>query len=178
MYFVSVRIAGGNVSETLAGMEALWQEVDAGRAFDYFFVDQRLDRLYRAEDRLGTIATAFAVLAVAVAMLGLLGLSSYTIAQKTKEIGIRKVLGATVAGITTLLTRRVVLLMLIGYAVAAPAAWWLMRRWLEEFAVRAPMPIWVFIGAGLLGIVLAALVVGGQAARAASGNPAHALRYE
>ncbi|MBD3166509.1 FtsX-like permease family protein [bacterium] len=177
-FFVSARIKGGNIPETLDAVETLWGELDPTREFDYFFVDERLDRLYRAEDRLGTVATAFAILAVVIAMLGLLGLSSYTIAQKTKEIGIRKVLGATVAGITTLLTRRVVLLMLIGYAVAAPAAWWLMQRWLEEFTVRAPMPVWVFIGAGLLGIALAALVVGGQAVRAASGNPAHALRYE
>jgi putative ABC transport system permease protein len=134
--------------------------------------------MYRSEERIGTLLRYFAVLAVFVACLGLFGLASFMAEKRTKEIGIRKVLGASVLQITRLLCKEFFLLVLVANVIAWPAAYFIMRKWLQSYAYRADLGYFAFIGAMLLALFVAILSVGYQAIRAARANPANSLRYE
>jgi putative ABC transport system permease protein len=177
--FISVKVAPGQLNTTLQDLEASWNEiVAAAMPINYSFVDERFDRLYRTQDRLITVTGAFSVFAILIASLGLLALSSLMITQRTKEIGIRKVLGATVTNILTLLSKDFLKLVVIGFVIAIPIAWYAMNRWLEDFAYRIEIGPDVFVLAGLAALLIALITVTMQAIRAAVANPVEALRYE
>jgi putative ABC transport system permease protein len=178
MNFVSARVAPGRVPAALAHLRATWERFSPAYPFDYSFLDEDFDQLHRADERLGQVFQAAALLAVLVACLGLFGLAAFVAEQRTKEIGVRKVLGATATSIVALLWRDFVRPVLAAAAVAGPLAYLAMERWLEGFVYRAPLGPGLFVLAGALTLLVALLTVGYQALRAASADPVHALRYE
>lgn len=175
---LSVRITTEDVPATIEFIRDAWRRFDSRYPFEYFFLDEQFDQLYASDQRLMETFTLFSILAIVVSGLGLLGLTSYATEQRVKEIGIRKVLGATVPGIVVLISRDFVKLVLIASVVAGPVAWLAMNRWLEDFAYRTEIGWWVFALAGCVALVIALLTIGAQAIRAARANPVKALRYE
>ncbi|MEM8557847.1 MAG: FtsX-like permease family protein, partial [Bacteroidota bacterium] len=175
---LAFRLAPGDVSGAVAHLAETWATFAPGYEFDYVFLDDDFGRHYADEARLGTLFAVFAGLAVFVACLGLLGLAAYASAQRTKEIGVRKVLGASVPGLVALLSREFVTLVAVAFAVAVPVAWWFMQRWLAEFAYRIELGPLVFLGAGAAALTLALVTVATQAYRTAAADPIKALRYE
>jgi len=176
--FLSLRLRRGDIPATLAFVKEKWAE-RAERGFDFFFADEDFDSLYRSEERIGRIITAFAVMAVFVACLGLFGLASFAAEQRTKEIGVRKVLGASEAGLAALLSKEFLRWVLLANAIALPAAYFMIGRyWLANFAYRTTPGILVFASVAGLSLFIALLTVSGQAVRAALANPVDSLRYE
>src|SRR6185295_5670497 len=145
-------------------------------AFSYTFLDADFNKMYDAELRTGTLFITFAVFAIFIACLGLFGLVTYAAEQRIKEIGIRKVLGASVSEIVTMISKDFVKLVLIGFLIAFPIAWWMMNKWLQSFAYRINISWWVFALTGLLTITIALITVSFQAIKAAIGNPVKSLR--
>ena len=176
--YVSVRISTEEVSQTVAAIQGVWQSFSPGRPLDYFFLDDDYDRQYRSEQRISKIVTTFTILALFIACLGLFGLAAFTAEQRTKEIGVRKVLGASVGGIVLLLSKDFVKLVGLAFVLAAPVAYFVMGRWLEDFAYRIDMSWGIFLMAGLAALVVALLTVSYQSIRAAMTDPVEALRYE
>ncbi len=173
-----VKIDSENLEEGLAHIEAVWREVNPDFAFEYFFVEDTFARLYAAEQRFGRIAVSFAALAVVIACLGLFGLSSFTAERRAKEIGVRKVLGASVPGLFGLLSGEFVRLVIVANVMAWPVAYVAMHSWLDRFAYRIDPGWTTFVFAGGLAMAIALLTVGYQAVRAASANPVVSLRTE
>jgi putative ABC transport system permease protein len=173
-----IRLVPQNTQQALEFIEQKWEQFNPGQPFDYTFVDAEFDELYRAEQLQGKIFTSFAVLAIFVACLGLVGLASFTAEQRTKEVGIRKVLGATETNLILLITKEFTLLVIISFVFAAPVAWYFMNNWLQNFAYHVGLSAGTFILAGLLCLIIAWLTVGLQALKVAFKNPIDALRYE
>jgi putative ABC transport system permease protein len=178
VYFVSVKIKSSNLRDTLNFLKDRWQAFSPGWPFDYFFLDDNFDRLYKSEDRLRQVFLTFTFLAIFIACLGLFGLAAFSAEQRTKEIGIRKVLGATVSNILILISREFTKWILVANLIAWPIAYFAMHRWLQNFAYRVSIGWWVFIAAALLALGVALFTVGFQAVKAALANPSDALRYE
>lgn len=176
--YLTIRISASHPAETIDFLRERWHELVPNRPFEFFFLDQDIDKLYRAEQRLGGIAGLFSIFAICVACLGLFGLASYTAEQRTKEIGIRKVMGASPLSIFLNLSKDFLRLVAIGVLVAWPVAFFAAQTWLRGFAFRADIAATPFVVAGLIACGIAWLTVGTQAARAASTNPVHALKYE
>ena len=176
--FISLNLRGDDIPATVSALKQQWQTLAPQRPFNYFFLDQAFDEQYRAEARFGELFIYFAGLAIFIACLGLLGLISYTIVQRTQEIGIRKVLGATESSIVRLLSKDFLVLVLVAFVVAVPVAWYALDQWLADFAYRVAMPWWIFALAGLLATVIAMLTVSVQSVRAATANPVDSLRSE
>ncbi len=176
--FVAIRIHGDKVEETIQSVEAIWNVHAPEQPFSYSFLNDDFDALYRADQRVGGLFAVFSALGVTIACLGLFGLASFASEQRTKEIGVRKVLGATVPGIFMLLSREFTRLVLIAFCVAVPLGFYGMRAWLQGFAYRASLDVSVFLFAGLAALVIAWLTVSYQAIKAALRNPAIALKYE
>ena len=175
---ISIRIRPENMQETLAFIESKLAEYDPEHPFEYTFLDEGFAQLYRTEQRMGKIVGVFTLLAIFVACLGLLGLISFAAERRTKEIGIRKVLGASVPQIVSMLSKEFLVLLLIATLIAWPVAWYAMDKWLQNFAYRIELDVWTFILAGVLALVIAAVIVSFQAVKAATANPVEALRYE
>jgi len=173
-----LRLRPGDASATLASLENHWRTFAPDWPFEYAFLDQRLNQLYRAEHQLGELFGYFAVLAIFIACLGLFGLAAFTAERRTKEIGIRKALGASVPGLVVLLSRDFARLMLIAFVLAAPLAYFLMNRWLDDFAYRIEISFTIFLLAGLAALGVALLTVSYQAVAAALADPVKSLRYE
>jgi putative ABC transport system permease protein len=170
-----------NLSEApnlISQIERKWKALAPGMPFRYQFLDEAFDEMYRAEQRIGKVALCFAFLTILIACLGLFGLVTYMTEQRTKEIGIRKVLGASVSGITLLLAKDFLRLVLLAILIASPIAWYLMRQWLANFAFRINIEWWMFVGAGVLALLIAFLTIGWQSMRAALANPVKSLRSE
>lgn len=176
--YLSVRISKNHTPEALQFIEKKFKEFDAAAPFEFYFLDSRIDRIYRAEQRIGKIFNSFSLLAIFIACLGLLGLASFSITRRTKEIGIRKVLGAPLSGIVVLLTKEFTRLVIIANLIAWPAAYFVMHRWLQNFAYRTSISIWIFALSGLATIFIAFLTISFKALRAAAANPVDSLRYE
>jgi len=174
----SVRLRPEHIPATLKFLEEKWQQLDPAHPFTYSFLDDRFAQLYQNEERLQHLSTYAAGLGMLIACLGLFGLVSFTTSQRIKEIGIRKVLGATTAGITGLLSQETMRLILLANLLAAPVAYLVMRGWLQGFAYRAEMNLAIFAGTGLATIALALATVSYRACQAAYTNPAEALKYE
>jgi putative ABC transport system permease protein len=172
------RLSPDNFSETIAHIQDSWQRFAPTHPMDYFFLDQSFNEQYRAEEKMLTIFGYFALLTIIIACMGLFGLASYMAEQRTKEIGIRKVLGSSVSQIVVLLTKDFALLVLLALVLACPIAWYGMQQWLQDFAYRTPISIWIFIYSGAIALVLAICTVSFKAARAAMSDPVLALRTE
>lgn len=176
--FLTARLQPGNVSEQVNSMEAAWKEFSPGEPFEYSFLDDDFDALFRAEQRLGKVFTIFTGLAIFIACLGLLGLAAYTAEQRTKEIGVRKVMGASVMSVLMLLSRDFSRLVLIAFVLAVPVSYWVMERWLSSFAFRIDIGVGAFALAGVMAFIVAWLTVSLQSWKAASTDPARSLRSE
>ncbi len=176
--FMMVRIESGNPSDVFQYLEKCWEEIDPVHSFDYYFLDEAYDRQYRAEEKLVQIFTNFSLLGILIACLGLLGLSAYSAQQKTKEIGIRKVLGAKVSGILYMLNRELLKLIAIAAGIACPVSYILITKWLENFPYRMEPGPSVFILSLVIIIIIAIITVLVQAVKAALANPVRSLRYE
>ncbi len=175
---VMVKLTGNKLPETLAFVESKWKVLAPHRPFTYQFLDDAFNSLYGAEQRVGKVFGVFAFLAIFLACLGLFGLAAFTTAQRTKEIGIRKVLGASVASIVALLSKDFLKLVGIGFLLAAPLAWYAMHKWLEGFVYRVELGWWLFALAGGLAGLIALLTVSFQAIKAALSDPVKSLRSE
>jgi putative ABC transport system permease protein len=176
--FTTIKIRSDNLPRTLGLIESEWKTLTGGQPFEYSFLDSDFDRLYKAEQRTGRIFGIFGFLALFVACLGLFGLLSFTVEQRTREIGIRKVLGASVPQITTLITREVFILVLIASLVSAPPAYFVMQKWLQNFAYRIPISGLLFLVTALFLIAAALMSVGFRAVKAAAASPSESLKYE
>jgi putative ABC transport system permease protein len=176
--YLSLKIDPERTAETLAAMQAAWRGIYPGHPFRYWFLDAHFAEQYRAETQFGRVFGLFAGLAIAISCLGLLGLTAFNVRRRTKEIGIRKVLGASVAGIAGLLAKDLLRLVAIAVVVALPVAWFFMQKWLADFAYRIEMRGWMLAGAGALALATALLTVGLQSVRAALANPVKSLRSE
>ncbi|MBN1940005.1 MAG: ABC transporter permease [Candidatus Aminicenantes bacterium] len=173
-----IKIRPGDITASLASIEKTWASMGLGYPFEYRFLDESFESLYKAESRLGSLFRTFAGLAILVACLGLFGLASFITEQRTREIGIRRILGASISGITAVISREFILCVLAANLIAWPAAWYFMSRWLQGFAYRAALNPWSFILSGLVSLAIALATVAGLSIRAASANPVRALRYE
>ncbi len=175
---ICLRMAGQDAAPVIADLEQKWQSLTPDRPISYHFMDETLNRNYAAEQRVGLIASIFALLSVLVSCLGLFGLAVFATEQRTKEIGIRKVLGASVAGITGMLTKDFLKLVVVAIVIASPVAYWAMHKWLADFAYRMEIQWWMFVLAGLAAMSIAVLTVGSQSIKAALVNPVKSLKSE
>jgi putative ABC transport system permease protein len=175
---VSVNIAAANLPATIAAIENKWKTLIPNRPFSYFFLDEYFNKQYRGEEKFGKLFLNFAILAIFISCLGLLGLASYSTMQRTKEIGIRKVMGASVKGIINLLSKEFLTLVVLSFFIAMPVAWYFMHAWLKDFAYRTDISWWVFVLAGILALLIAITTVSFQAIKAAIANPVKSLRTE
>lgn len=176
--FLVIRISPGDISSTLNLIKSNWENIIPSYPFEYSFLDSDYDTLYRREERSANILTNFAILAVLIACLGLFGLASFTAEQRTKEIGVRKTLGASVYSIVLLLSKEFTKWILIANAIAWPVAYVLMKNWLQNYAYRTSLSWWIFALSGVLALFIALLTVSFQTIRAATANPVDSLRYE
>lgn len=174
----AIRFDAAGASEIIQTARREWDKLAPDQPFSYTFMNSSFESMYRAEQRMGTIMTIFSALAIFVAYLGLFAMAAFSAEQRTKEIGVRKVLGATVTDIVSLLSKDYILLVLIGFAIAVPIAWYTMSGWLRDFAYRIDINIWMFIGAGAVTLVIALLTVSWQSIKAALMNPVKSLRNE
>jgi putative ABC transport system permease protein len=174
----SLKIKTSNVPATIASVQKTWSKFFPADPFNYYFLDDLFDQQYKADQSFGKIFGLFAFLAIIIACFGLLGLSAYNVLQRTKEIGIRKVLGASVQNVLYILSKDFITLVLIAFVIAVPVTWFIMHNWLQDFAYRINIQIWVFAAAGVLAILIALLTIGIQALKAAVANPVKSLRTE
>ncbi len=175
---LSIKVAANEPEQAIAITKKAWSQFFPTDPFDYYFLDDSYDKQYRADERFGQVFGFFTLMAVLVACLGLLGLATFTAQQRTKEIGVRKVLGASVTSIVTLLSKDFLKLVLIAIVIASPLAWWSMNQWLEDFAYKIDFEWWVFALAGLLAVGIALLTVSFQSVKAALMNPVKSLKIE
>ncbi|HXB93439.1 MAG TPA: FtsX-like permease family protein, partial [Puia sp.] len=175
---IGMRVHSSNVSAIVSQVQEEWRKLAPGRPFSYSFMDDDFNNEYQTEQRMGGISLSFSVLAIFIACLGLFGLAAYAAQQRTREIGIRKVLGATITGIIGLLSRDFLKLVLVAAVITFPFAWWATHSWLQGFAYRIDIGWQVFVFAGLLSVGIALLTVSLQALKAALTNPVKSLRSE
>lgn len=175
---VAVRLEAGKEVVTMNAIEQLYQKFSPGFIFEYEFLDQRYQRLYTSERRIGTLSSYFAGFAILISCLGLFGLAAFTAERRLKEIGIRKVLGASTTNIVMMLSGDFTKLVLISILLALPVSYFFMKQWLESFAYKIDLSLWIFVGAAVISLVIAWLTVGSQALRAANVNPAKCLKDE
>ncbi|MBN1273575.1 MAG: ABC transporter permease [Candidatus Aminicenantes bacterium] len=173
-----VRLHSENIPQTMASIEKTWKKWETSGAFEYYFLDQAFDNQYRSEERLGTLFSSFTLLAVFIACLGLFGLAAHAVEQRTKEIGIRKSLGATMGKVSVLLTKDFIRWVLIATVIAWPIAYFAMNKWLQSFAYRVDLGVFPFMLGAAAALAAALLTVGFKSLKAARTNPADALRYE
>jgi len=176
--YVSIKIRPENISKTLVLIENKWKDYSGGQPFQYSFLADDLNTLYRVEQRTGQLFTLFSLLAVLIASLGLFGLASYTAEQRTKEIGIRKVLGSSVSGVVVLLNKEYAKLVLLANVIAWPLAYFIMHRWLQNFAFRTNLGIDLFLFSAAAVFFIALLSVSIKSFLAARSNPVDSLRFE
>ncbi|HEV3222864.1 MAG TPA: ABC transporter permease [Puia sp.] len=175
---VSIKVSGNNLPGTISAIENKWNTLIPARPFSYFFLDEYFNEQYKSEQRFGKLFLNFAILAIIISCLGLLGLASYNTMQRTREIGIRKVLGASVTNIVNLLSKDFLRLVGIAVIIASPIAYFSMHKWLQDFAYRIPISWWIFVIAAVTATLIAILTVSFQAIKAAVSNPVKSLRTE
>jgi putative ABC transport system permease protein len=175
---LAIRFQGGNIPSLVHQVQTRWEAIAGGVPFAYTFMDNDFNNLYKAEEQTGQVFITFAIFAIAIACLGLFGLVTYAAEQRTKEIGIRKVLGASTTGLTALLSKDFIKLVLVASLIAFPVAWWAMNQWLQSFAYRIGISWWIFVVAGMSAILIALFTVITQTIRAALANPVSSLRSE
>lgn len=175
---IAIKLKASGIATGIVQIKKLWQRFFADKPFEYSFLDTSFDTTYKTEVKTASIFGLFAFLAIIISCLGLSGLIAHVAASRHKEIGIRKVLGASVSGLVQLLAKEFILLVAIAWTISFPLAWWAMNKWLQDFAYRISINIWIFIAAGLVALVIAMFTVGFQAIKAAMANPVKSLRTE
>ena len=175
---ISIRLSGNGIQDNISFIGEKWKGLSGNAPYDYTFIDQEFDALFRAEQRMSAIITVFTVLAIAIACLGLLGLASFTGEQRAKEIGIRKVMGSTVSQVVLLLSSGFTKLVLISFVIAAPLSYYAMSSWLESFAYRIDINLLTVVAGGIASLIVSWLTIGYQSYKAARANPASSLRSE
>lgn len=175
---ISIKLNPEDTTNTLNLLKEKWKEIDPFRPFEYSFLDETFDSQYRSDERLSKIFASFTVFAIFIACLGLFGLASFMSEQRTKEIGIRKVLGASVPGIVVLLSKNFLKLVIIANIIAWPISYFVMKNWLENFAYRIDIGLWLFMLTGALSLCIALLTVSYQSIKASLSNPVNAIKYE
>jgi putative ABC transport system permease protein len=175
---ISVRIDMSDPQKAVNWVAENWKKNFPGALLEYDFMDKKLNDQYLAEDRFSKFFLYFSILSLLIACLGLFGLTSFTVQQKVKEIGIRKVLGASVGNITTMLSKDFLKLVLVAAIIAFPVAWYAMNKWLQDFAYRITISWWMFVVAGITALLIAFITVGYQTIKAAIANPVKSLRTE
>jgi putative ABC transport system permease protein len=173
-----VRTTGAHTSDAIAAAQKIWKVYNPEYPFEYNFLDDAYNKMYATDQRTGSLFEVFAFIAIFISCLGLFGLMTYTVQLKTREIGIRKVLGASVVSVTGLLGKEFISLILLAILIATPIGWYSMNRWLQDFAYRIPIGWWVFPVAGIFVLLIAVLTIGFQAIKAALANPVESLRTE
>lgn len=176
--FISIRVKSGEIKPLLSEITSLWKEMAPEETFQYSFLDKRFEDLYQADQKLGEIFTLFTSIAIFIACLGLLGLAAYTTEQRTKEIGIRKTMGASVPSVITMLNMEFLKLVSVGIIIGSPIAWYFMNKWLGNFVYKTQIGVFPFILAGSIAVLIAVLTVGYQSFKAATANPVNSLRNE
>jgi putative ABC transport system permease protein len=176
--FLSAKVGTYDLPATIAALKTKWAALVPDRTFSYFFLDEQFNKQYRSEVKFGRLFINFAVLAIFISCLGLLGLASYSTVQRAKEVGVRRVLGASVTGIVRLLSIDFLQLVLVAFVLAVPVAWFLMTKWLQDFAYKTPLGWWIFLGSGVMAILIAFSTISYQAIRAAISSPVKNLRSE
>jgi putative ABC transport system permease protein len=172
------KVKTAHIRDLIASMKIKWDKFNTGEPFTFNFMDDLYNKTYAAEQNTGTILNIFALLTIFVACLGLFGLATYTAEQRTKEIGIRKVLGASVVSVTKMLSKDFIKLVFIACLIAFPLSWWAMNKWLQSFAYRIHISWWIFVAAAIIAILIALITVSFQAIKAAVANPVESLRSE
>jgi len=175
---ITVKVDLTKADQSIGFIEKTWKKYFPSALFDYNFMDEQIGEQYAAEKRFGKIFLYFSVLSLLIACLGLYGLTAYSASQKVKEIGVRKVLGATVNNLAVMLSRDFLKLILLAFLIAVPVAWYIMDNWLTDFAYRTNISWWMFGAAGLLVLVIALITVSFQVIKAAVANPIKSLRTE
>ena len=175
---IAVRIKPGNITRSIAQIQNAWDQTAKNSPFNYTFLDEDFANLYKAEHNMESVLWLFTMLSIFISCLGILGLTAYTIKQRFKEIGIRKVLGASIQNITTLLSKDFLKLVVISVFIASPVTYFSIYKWLNSFAYRINISWWVFLLAGLGAIVVAFVIIGFQSVKAAIANPVKSLRTE
>jgi putative ABC transport system permease protein len=175
---MNVRIAPGNISETLNYIRDTYKKHRDDREFSYSFFDDLLDEKYQAETRLRNITVAFALLAIVISILGILGMANFSIDRRTKEIGIRRVAGAKNSEILVLLNKEFIKWVLVAFIFATPFAWYALHKWLQNFVYKTELSWWIFLLAAIISFVIALLTVSWLSWRAATRNPVETLRFE
>jgi putative ABC transport system permease protein len=173
-----VRLSGKNIPGALDYLKSVYNQFDPENKVDYHFLDQNFASQYQTEQKQGNLLFIFTVLAISIACLGLFGLVTFTAEQRVKEIGIRKVLGASISNIVSLLTKELILLVIVATVIAAPVAWYAMNKWLQSFAYRVNLHWWVFIAAGFVAVLIAFITVSIRSVKAAMANPAKSLKTD
>ncbi|MDB5149786.1 MAG: FtsX-like permease family protein [Mucilaginibacter sp.] len=175
---VTVKIDGNHINSALATLEQTWKKYQPETPFEYSFLDERFQKLYNSEQEQGNLFTIFSCLAIFIACLGLFGLSAFTISQRVKEIGVRKVLGASIPQIVTELSKDFLKLVIVAAVISLPIAWYAMSKWLLDFAFRVSIQWWVFVMAGVIALIIAFATISYQSIKAAMANPVKSLRSE
>jgi putative ABC transport system permease protein len=175
---VAFKISGANAGNAITLLEAEWNDRAGGQPFSYTFLDQRFDQMYRAENRVQNLMSAFSVLAIVIACLGLFGLSAFSAEKRSKEIGIRKIMGASISSLLGLISKEFLALIAISFAISIPVAYIVMEQWLQEFTYHTEIGLTVFVLAGLGTMLIALVTVSWQALKAALMNPVESLRSE
>jgi len=175
---ITVKIDGNRINSALATLGQTWKKYQPETPFEYSFLDERFQKLYNSEQEQGNLFTIFSCLAIFIACLGLFGLSAFTISQRVKEIGVRKVLGASIPQIVTELSKDFLKLVIIASVIALPIAWYAMSKWLLDFAFRINIQWWVFVMAGVIALIIAFATISYQSIKAAMANPVKSLRSE
>jgi putative ABC transport system permease protein len=176
--YLSIKINPAATEEALNFLKGKWKELRPGQDFSYFFLDSFVDGFYRSEKRMEKVLKSFTFIAIFISCLGLFGLTAFSAGQRTKEIGIRKVLGASASRIALMLSQDFTKRILLGNIIAWPAAYYFMHKWLQNFAYRIQVNIWVFLLASALAMLIALLTVSYHSVRTALSNPVNSLRYE
>jgi putative ABC transport system permease protein len=175
---LSLRVNTGNLPALLAGVEDTWRSLYPYQRFDYSFMDEDFDALYRTEQRMGQLFIVFTSLAILIACLGLFGLAAYAAEQRSREMAIRKVLGAEPSALVALLSKDFIKLVILSILIASPLAWFVMQKWLQGFAYRQNMQWWMFAWTGAGALLIAFTTIGYQSIKAAIANPINSLRSE
>jgi putative ABC transport system permease protein len=175
---ISVKVSTRDISSTITNIRKKFDAFFPGNLFDYYFLDEKFNQQYSNDQLFGKVFAFFAGFGIFIACLGLLGLSLFATAQRTKEIGVRKVLGASIPNIVVLLSKDFIKLVIVAIVIASPVAWFVMHNWLQDFAYRVNMSWWIFFTAGMLAVLIALTTISFQAIKAAMANPVKSLRTE
>ncbi|MEO6302477.1 MAG: FtsX-like permease family protein, partial [Bacteroidia bacterium] len=176
--YYSIKFMSNDPAKTIAGVEKIWNSYFPNDPFNYFFLDETYEKQYKTDILFGKVFSIFAFIAILIACSGLLGLSAYNVLQRYKEIGVRKVLGASVKSILLLLSKDFIKLILLSLVIAFPVGWYVMNTWLQDFAYRINIRWWVFVLAGFSALLIAAITIVLQAFKAVIENPVKSLRTE